>query len=119
MDSVVQRRARLDPRTLVGRGKLEALVIRALDRGADLILFACDLSPSQARNISQATDLKVLDRTQLILDIFARRATSREGKLQGRTCATALPVAAARPAGYVAVPSRRRHRRPRTGRDSP
>lgn len=82
VDSVVQRRARLDPRTLVGRGKLEGLVIRALDRGADLILFACDLSPSQARNISRATDLKVLDRTQLILDIFARRATSREGKLQ-------------------------------------
>ena len=82
VDSLVQRRTRLDPRTLVGRGKLEALVIRALDRGADLILFACDLSPSQARNISQATDLKVLDRTQLILDIFARRATSREGKLQ-------------------------------------
>ncbi len=82
VDSLVQRRARLDPRTLVGRGKLEALVIRALDRGADLILFACDLSPSQARNISQATDLKVLDRTQLILDIFARRARSREGKLQ-------------------------------------
>lgn len=82
VDSVLQRRARLDPRTLLGRGKLEALVIRALDRGADLILFACDLSPSQARNISRATDLKVLDRTQLILDIFARRATSREGKLQ-------------------------------------
>ncbi len=82
VDSIVQRRTRLDPRTLVGRGKLEALVIRALDRGADLILFACDLSPSQTRNISQATDLKVLDRTQLILDIFARRATSREGKLQ-------------------------------------
>ena len=82
VDSVLQRRARLDPRTLLGRGKLEALVIRALDRGADLILFACDLSPSQTRNISQATDLKVLDRTQLILDIFARRARSREGKLQ-------------------------------------
>jgi GTP-binding protein HflX len=82
VDSVVQRRARLDPRTLVGRGKLEGLVIRALDRGADLMLFACDLSPSQARNISHATDLKVLDRTQLILDIFARRATTREGKLQ-------------------------------------
>ena len=82
VDTVVQRRARVDSRTLIGRGKLEALVIRALDRGADLILFARDLSPSQARNISQATDLKVLDRTQLILDIFARRATSREGKLQ-------------------------------------
>ncbi len=82
VDSVVQRRPRLDPRTLLGRGKLEALVIRALDRGADLILFSCDLSPSQTRNISQATDLKVLDRTQLILDVFARRAQSREGKLQ-------------------------------------
>ena len=82
VDSVVQRRARFDPRTLLGRGKLEALVIRALDRGADLMLFACDLTPSQSRNISQATDLRVLDRTQLILDIFARRARSREGKLQ-------------------------------------
>ena len=82
VDTVAQRRPRLDPRTLLGRGKLEALVIRALDRAADLILFSCDLSPSQARNISRATDLKVLDRTQLILDVFARRAQSREGKLQ-------------------------------------
>lgn len=82
VDSVLQRRARLDPRTLVGKGKLEALVIRALDRGADVILFSRDLSPSQARNLSRATDLKVLDRSQLILDVFARRATSREGKIQ-------------------------------------
>ncbi len=82
VDSVLQRRARLDPRTLLGKGKLEALVIRALDRGADVILFSCDLTPSQARNLARATDLKVLDRSQLILDVFARRATSREGKLQ-------------------------------------
>ena len=82
VDSVKQRRVRLDPRTLLGRGKLEALVIRALHRAADVILFSRDLSPSQARNISQATDLKVLDRTQLILDVFARRARSRDGKLQ-------------------------------------
>ncbi len=82
VDSVLQRRARLDPRTLVGKGKLEALVIRALDRGADVILFSRDLTPSQARNLSRATDLKVLDRSQLILDVFARRATSREGKIQ-------------------------------------
>lgn len=81
-DRVVQRRARPDPRTLLGRGKLEALVIRALDRGADALLFSSDLSPSQARNISAATDLKVLDRTQLILDVFSRRARSREGRLQ-------------------------------------
>lgn len=82
VDSVLQRRARLDPRTLLGKGKLEALVIRALDRGADVILFSRDLTPSQARNLSRATDLKVLDRSQLILDVFSRRAKSREGKIQ-------------------------------------
>ena len=82
VDRVIQRRARPDPRTLLGRGKLESLVIRALDRGADALLFSSDLTPSQGRNISAATDLKVLDRTQLILDVFARRAESREGRLQ-------------------------------------
>ena len=82
VDQVIQRRARPDPRTLLGRGKLESLVIRALDRGADALLFSSDLTPSQGRNISAATDLKVLDRTQLILDVFARRAESREGRLQ-------------------------------------
>lgn len=82
VDRVIQRRARPDPRTLLGRGKLESLAIRALDRGADALLFSSDLTPSQGRNISAATDLKVLDRTQLILDVFARRAESREGRLQ-------------------------------------
>ncbi len=82
MDRVLQRRGRLDPGTLLGRGKLRDLVIRALMAGADAILFSRDLTPSQARNISALTDLKVLDRTQLILDVFARRARSREGKLQ-------------------------------------
>ncbi len=81
-DRVLQRRGRLDPGTLLGRGKLRDLVIRALMAGADVIVFSRDLTPSQARNISAATDLKVLDRTQLILDVFARRARSREGKLQ-------------------------------------
>ncbi len=82
LDRVLQRRGRLDPGTLLGRGKLRDLVIRALMAGADAIVFSRDLTPSQARNISAATDLKVLDRTQLILDVFARRARSREGKLQ-------------------------------------
>ncbi len=81
-DRLLQRRRRLDPGTLLGRGKLQDLVIRALMARADVILFSRDLTPSQARNISAATDLKVLDRTQLILDVFARRASSREGKLQ-------------------------------------
>ena len=82
LDTVVQRRARLDPRYLIGKGKVEELVIHALQKGADLIVFDRNLTPAQVRSISAATDLKILDRTQLILDIFARRAQSREGKLQ-------------------------------------
>ncbi len=82
LDTIVQRRHKLDPRYLVGKGKIEELVIRSLQEGADLIIFDQTLQPNQVRSISAATDLKILDRTQLILDIFARRAQSREGKLQ-------------------------------------
>lgn len=82
LDTIVQRRPRLDPRYLIGKGKIEELVIRSLQEGADLIIFDQSLQPAQVRSISAATDLKILDRTQLILDIFARRAQSREGKLQ-------------------------------------
>ena len=82
LDTVVQKRARLDPRYLIGKGKIEELVIHTLQEGADLIIFDRNLTPAQVRSISAATDLKILDRTQLILDIFARRAQSREGKLQ-------------------------------------
>ena len=82
LDTVVQRRAKLDRRYLLGKGKIEDLVIHALQVGADLIVFDRSLTPAQMRSIGAATDLKILDRTQLILDIFARRAQSREGKLQ-------------------------------------
>src|SRR5215831_18695536 len=82
LDTVVQHRTRLDPRSLLGRGKLEELIIRSLQLGADMIIFDNNLSPGQARIINDATDLKVIDRTQLILDIFAQRARSREGKIQ-------------------------------------
>jgi GTP-binding protein HflX len=82
LDSVVQHRSKLDPRSLLGRGKLEELIIRTLQLGADIIIFDNNLSPGQARVINEATDLKVVDRTQLILDIFAQRARSREGKIQ-------------------------------------
>ena len=82
MDVVVQQRPEADPRTLVGRGKLEELVVRAMQLDCELIIFDPDLSPTQARTISDATELKVLDRTMLILDIFAQRAQSRDGKLQ-------------------------------------
>ena len=82
LDSVVQRRQKLDPRSLIGKGKLEELIIRSLQLGADAIIFDQNLTPAQVRVINEATDLKIIDRTQLILDIFAQRAQSREGKIQ-------------------------------------
>ncbi len=82
LDSVIQRRSAIDPRTVLGRGKLEELLVRALQLGADLIVFDRELAPAQVRSLSEATDLKVIDRSQLILDIFAQRAQSREGKIQ-------------------------------------
>ncbi|HSP80514.1 MAG TPA: GTPase HflX [Myxococcaceae bacterium] len=82
IDSVLQVRREADPRYLIGRGKLEDLNLRAMQAMADLLIFDKDLSPSQGRHISEATSLKVIDRTQLILDIFAQRAQSAEGKLQ-------------------------------------
>lgn len=82
LDQIIQRRPKIDPKTLLGRGKLDELLIRSMRLGADLIVFDTELSPTQARILSEATDLKVIDRPQLILDIFAQRAQSREGKLQ-------------------------------------
>ena len=80
--NLVQKRAKLDPRFLLGKGKIDELVIATLQHGADMIIFNQSLTPAQVRSVAAATDLKILDRTQLILDIFARRASSREGKLQ-------------------------------------
>ncbi len=80
--NLIQHRSRFDPRFLMGKGKLSELVIQALQLGADLLVFDAELSPSQVRSITDFSELKVIDRTQLILDIFAQRARSREGKLQ-------------------------------------
>lgn len=82
LDRIIQRRARIHPKTLLGAGKLNELLIRAMQLGADLIIFDCELTPAQVRSLSDETELKVIDRPQLILDIFAQRANSREGKLQ-------------------------------------
>jgi GTP-binding protein HflX len=82
LNEIIQRRPAIDPRTVLGRGKLEELLVRALRLGADLIVFDRELSPAQVRSISEATDLKVIDRAQLILDIFAQRAQTRDGKIQ-------------------------------------
>lgn len=81
-DRVIQYRDKADPRFLMGRGKLSDLVIKALQMGANLLIFDHELSAAQVRSISDFTELKVIDRTQLILDIFAQRAHSREGKIQ-------------------------------------
>jgi GTP-binding protein HflX len=82
LDVLVQRRPEADPKFLVGRGKLDEILLRAMQLGAEVVIFDPDLTPGQARAISSATELKVLDRTMLILDIFAQHATSRDGKLQ-------------------------------------
>ena len=82
LDSVLQIRQQPDPRYLIGRGKLEELNLRSMQLMAELLIFDRDLSPSQQRHIAEDTNLKILDRTQLILDIFAQRAQSAAGKLQ-------------------------------------
>ena len=79
---VVQRRAQIDPRYVIGKGKLLEVLIECLRKRANLLIFDRELTPSQVRALNEATDLRVIDRTQLILDIFAQRAKSREGKIQ-------------------------------------
>jgi GTPase len=80
--SVFQMRDRIDPATLIGRGKIEEVKIEAQLHKAPLVIFDRNLTPTQLRNLESGTDCRVIDRTQLILDIFARHARSREGQLQ-------------------------------------
>lgn len=81
IDRIVQRR-NPDPRTLLGKGKLEEIMIQCVRDDAELLIFDGELRPSQWRSITNSTDLKVIDRSMLILDIFAQRAQSNEGRLQ-------------------------------------
>jgi GTP-binding protein HflX len=78
----LQTRSRPDPRTIIGQGKLREITIDALDQAADTLVFDLELSPSQLRAVTDETELKVIDRTMLILDIFAQHASSRGGKIQ-------------------------------------
>jgi GTP-binding protein HflX len=80
--TVIQRRNRPDPATFIGKGKVDEVRIAAEEVGADVVIFNDELSSGQARNLEDALGRKVIDRTQLILDIFAQRATSKEAKLQ-------------------------------------
>jgi GTP-binding protein HflX len=82
LGTVTQNRERYDAATLIGSGKVEEIRNFAAETGADLILFDQNLSPTQQRNLEKRSDCRVIDRTQLILDIFARHARTREGKLQ-------------------------------------
>jgi GTP-binding protein HflX len=82
LETIVQRSATIHPKFMLGRGKLKDVIIKALQRRADLLIFDQDLTPAQVRSIAEVTEMKVIDRTQLIFDIFARRAHSREGKIQ-------------------------------------
>ncbi len=82
VDELLQMRRQADPKYLIGHGKLDELNLRGMQKLAEVLVFDQNLTPSQARHIGEATSMKVLDRTQLILDIFAQRAQSGDGKLQ-------------------------------------
>src|SRR3989442_4242988 len=79
---VIQARDRPDPATFIGKGKLEELHEEVVVEGVDVVIFDDELSPGQAKNLEETLNTKVVDRTGLILDIFARRARTKEGKLQ-------------------------------------
>lgn len=79
---LIQRRREIDPKTVLGRGKLEELVLYCLDLGCEFIVIDRELTPGQLRNITALTELKIIDRSMLILDIFAQRAKTSEGRLQ-------------------------------------
>lgn len=82
IDKIIQRVKQINPKYLLGEGKLREIIIRAMDMGATLLVFDQNLTPSQMRAITDMTELKVIDRSQLILDIFAKRAHTRDGKVQ-------------------------------------
>ncbi|MGA1845947.1 GTPase HflX [Deferribacter abyssi] len=82
VDTIYQIRKQVDPKYILGIGKLKNIAIRAYQLGVDYIIFDNNLTPSQAREISKLVEIKIMDRTQLILDIFAKRAHSNEGKLK-------------------------------------
>jgi GTP-binding protein HflX len=82
VDVITQSRNRVDPKTVIGTGKLSDLVIRCFQEDIDLVIFDQDMNATQARNLSERMELRVIDRTQLILDIFAQRASTGDGKLQ-------------------------------------
>jgi GTP-binding protein HflX len=82
VESIIQRPQNISPTTLMGEGKLKQLLVKCMQLGVDLIIFDQNLTPGQMTSISDRTELRVLDRTQLILDIFSQRARTQDGKIQ-------------------------------------
>jgi GTP-binding protein HflX len=82
VDTVVQQIKKINSRLLIGKGRLTELVLKCVQTGAELLIFDNELTPSQVKTLTDYTELKIIDRSQLILDIFSRRAVTREGKIQ-------------------------------------
>lgn len=82
VEDIYWQKRPIDSATVLGKGKLREIMLKAVQKDVELLIFDLELAPSQAKKISDASDLKIIDRTQLILDIFARNAKSRDGKLQ-------------------------------------
>ncbi len=115
---LMQRRARPDPATFIGQGKVEEIAGVAASTNADLVLFDHDLSPTQLRNLESALPCRVLDRTQLILDIFARHARTREGQLQVELAQLEYMLPRLDGQRQSNVAAWRRHRHARARRDA-
>ena len=113
IDEVIQHRDRPDPATYIGKGKVQELREQILIEGVDVVIFDDELSPSQAKNLEESLDTKVVDRTGLILDLFGRRARTKEGKLQVELAATHLPPYPPGRIQRVPLASRRRYWYPR------
>ena len=107
---VLQERPKPDPSTFLGAGKIETLAASCAETDVDVVIFDNELTPAQLRHIEEAVGRKIIDRTQLILDIFARRARTREGKLQVELAQLKYLLPRLVGAGDGAVAARRRHR---------
>lgn len=125
LEGLIQRRDKPDPSTYIGSGKAAELREVVLATGADTVICDGELSPAQLNALEKAVKVKVIDRTALILDIFAQHATSREGKAQVSLAPDGVHAAAAARLGRIDVPAGRRTRgrrgrrrgHPRSGRD--
>ncbi len=107
---ITQKRNRADAATYIGKGKVDELKALCEELEADLVIFNDELSPSQLKSLATAIEAKIIDRTQLILDIFAKRAKTREGKLQIELATASIRAAASERTRNQSLKTRRRNR---------